>query len=59
VAVVVDSLALEMEFESIAQMEEAWAEVNARPEMANIMSKWYATTQAGGTNEVWMLEAQG
>lgn len=53
-----DSLVLEMEFESIAQMEAAWTEINARTEMANIMSKWYIATQPGGTNEVWMLEAE-
>jgi hypothetical protein len=54
-----DTLALEIEFESVAQMEAAWAEINARPEMADLMAKWYTATQAGGANEVWMLEAQG
>jgi hypothetical protein len=54
-----DAIALEVEFESLAQMEEAWAEVNAQPEMAEFLNKWYAATQPGGSNEVWILEAQG
>jgi hypothetical protein len=54
-----DAIALEVEFESVAQMEEAWAEVNAQLEMAEFLNKWYAATQPGGSNEVWILEAQG
>lgn len=54
-----DAIALEVEFESVAQMEEAWAEVNAQPAMAEFLNKWYAATFSGGSNEVWSLEAQG
>lgn len=53
-----DDIALEVEFESIAQMEEAWAEINAQLEMAELMTQWYAATKSGGANEVWILEAQ-
>lgn len=53
-----DAVALEVEFESIAQMEEAWADVNAQPEMAEFLSKWHTATKSGGSNEVWLLEAQ-
>jgi hypothetical protein len=40
-------------------MEEAWAEVNAQPQMAEFPHKWDAATRSGGMNEVWILEAQG
>ena len=53
-----DAIALEVEFESIAQMEEAWAEINAQPGMAEFMTQWYAATKSGGANEVWILEVQ-
>ncbi len=54
-----DAVVLEVEFDSIAAMEEAWAEVNARPGMAEFMDKWYAVTCTGGSNEVWLLEGRG
>ncbi len=53
-----DAITLEVEFESIAQMEEAWAEINVQPGMAEFMPKWYAATQSGGANEVWIVEAK-
>ena len=56
---VFDAITLEVEFESIAQMEEAWAEINAGPGMAEFMSKWQVAAKSGGTNEVWVLEARG
>lgn len=56
---VFDALTLEVEFESIAQMEAAWAEINAQPGMAAFMTKWYAVTQSDGANEVWIVEAKG
>lgn len=56
---VFDAITLEVEFESIAQMEAAWAEINAGSGMAEFMNKWQAAAKSGGNNEVWVLEAHG
>lgn len=54
-----DRAVLEVEFADLATMEAAWAEFDARPETEGFLVRWDSITEAGGTNEVWVLEAQG
>ena len=49
---------LETEFDSVAQMQTAWDELNALPVVAEWMPRWYEVTQAGGRNEVLVVEAE-
>jgi len=51
-----DTIAFEVEFSSVAEMDSAWADWAASPEAATFMSRWVEITESGGTNEVWMLE---
>ena len=50
---------LEVEFTDMASMEAAWAEFDARPGTESFLAQWNTITEPGGTNEVWVLEAQG
>ena len=54
-----DEVVLEVEFESTAQMEAAWAEWGAQPTVQEFSVRWDAATEAHGRNEVWVLEGQG
>jgi hypothetical protein len=51
-----DEIAMEVEFENLAHMEQAWAETNARLDAIDFWPRWVAATEAGGVNEVWVLE---
>ena len=50
-----DQLAVEWEYESLAEYEKAWAEWGARPTTAEFMEKWIELVKAGGINEIWDL----
>jgi hypothetical protein len=54
-----DEIALEVEFETMAQMEQFWAEFDAAPGSMDLLARWNDLTEPGGLNEVWVLEAQG
>jgi len=51
-----DAVALEVEFESVAAMEQGWAEWFASPVGEQVMKRWLEITEPGGSNEVWILE---
>ncbi len=51
-----DTIAFEIEFASVAEMDRAWDEWAASPEAATFMSRWIEITEPGGTNEIWTLE---
>jgi hypothetical protein len=51
-----DTVAFEVEFTSVAEMDSAWDEWAASPEAATFNSRWVEITETGGTNEVWTLE---
>jgi hypothetical protein len=51
-----DRLALEVEFENLAQYEEYWAEYFASPEGVAFNEKLNTLLESGGTNEIWTLE---
>lgn len=50
-----DTIALETEFGSVAEMETFWSAADTAPGMDEYMTRWYALTRSGGTNEVWIL----
>lgn len=52
-----DAVALEVEFESVAAMEQGWAEWYASPGGEQFMQRWLEITESGGSNEVWILES--
>ena len=54
-----DEIALELKFESMAQMEQFWAEFDADPSSTEVLARWNDLTEPGGRNEVWVLDAQG
>ena len=51
-----DAVALEVEFESVAAMEQGWADWYASPLGEQVMKRWLEITEPGGSNEVWILE---
>lgn len=51
-----DMVALEVEFDNLAQMDAAWREWEAAPAMQELLAKWFTVTVPGGANEVWLLE---
>jgi hypothetical protein len=53
-----DQLAVEWEYEDLAQYEKGWAEWSARSTTAAFMEKWVGLTKGGGTNEIWDLAEQ-
>jgi hypothetical protein len=48
-------LAMEWEFENLAEYERYWAEWDAKPETAAFSEKWNELREAGGTLEIWNL----
>ena len=50
-----DQVAVEWEYEDLAEYEKGWAEWEARPTTARVMEKWLELTKSGGTNEIWDL----
>ena len=52
----IDAVALEVEFESVAAMEQGWADWYASPLGEQVMKRWLEITEPGGSNEVWILE---
>ena len=51
-----NEIVLETEFDSIVQMQTVWDALSASPEAAEFMPKWYELTEAGGRNEVLVVE---
>ena len=51
-----DTVALEVEFESVEAMERGWAAWYTSPGGEQFMKRWLQITEAGGANEVWILE---
>lgn len=54
-----DTIVLEVEFDSVSQMEEVWAAIEAGPTMGDFLRQWHEAIVPGGTNEVWWIEAEG
>ena len=50
-----DVLAIEWEFESLAECEKFWADWLAKPETPAFMEKWNDAVERGGTDEIWTL----
>jgi hypothetical protein len=50
-----DVLAIENEWESVAQSEKWWTEHNADPGTADFYKRWHELRAGGGTNEFWNL----
>lgn len=53
-----DEVVVELEFDSMAQLEEMWAQFQGQPGSDDFFAKWNAIT-LGGQNEVWTLDADG
>jgi hypothetical protein len=51
-----DTIAFEVEFANMAEMEQGWAAWSAKPEGATFMQRWLEITKSGGQNEVWIRE---
>jgi len=51
-----DVVAVELEFDSIAEREAVWEEWRASEEAATFMKRWVEITESGGENQVWILE---
>jgi len=50
-----DTLVLDDEFESLAEMESFWKEWFAKPDSPAFLEKWLALMETGGTTEIWNL----
>ena len=50
-----DTIAMDFEFEGLAEMEAFWSEWFATPESAAFLKKWNDLLAADRTNEVWIL----
>jgi hypothetical protein len=50
-----DQLAVEWEYENLAEYEKGWAAWWERPTTAAFMQKFLELTKEGGTNEIWEL----
>lgn len=50
-----DQMAIEWEYENLAEYEMFWADWSARPTTPEFMKKWLELTKGGGTNEIWDL----
>jgi len=48
-------LAIELEAESLAELEKGWTEWLASPEAAPFYEKWYDLTETDVTNEIWRV----
>jgi hypothetical protein len=53
-----NQVAVEWEYEDLAEYQKAWAEWWARPMTAAFMQEWLELTNGGGTNEIWTLAEQ-
>lgn len=51
-----DQAVLEVEFSSVAEMEERWAQWFQSDYAQEFVPRWLEITESGGTNEVWILE---
>lgn len=51
-----DTLVVDHEFESLAEMEKVWAEWRANPDYPAFLEKWLALAERGGYTEIWNLE---
>lgn len=49
------TLALEMEFESLAEYEKFWADWDASPESSAFQEKWNDVNETGGSHELWQI----
>ena len=50
-----DVLCIEVDFDSLAEYQQYWAEYFAQPETTAFLERWYELTDTGGTNELWEL----
>ena len=50
-----DQMAIEWEFQNLAEYEKGWAEWIARPTSADFLDKLNELIKSGGTNEIWNL----
>ena len=50
-----DTVAIELEFETLEEYVKSWAKWGEGPESAAFMEKWYDLTESGGNNEIWTL----
>jgi hypothetical protein len=48
-------MAIEWEYENLAEYDKAWAEWGARPTTAEFWMKWFEMTEPGGANDIWEL----
>jgi hypothetical protein len=53
-----DEIAVELEFDSVADLEAMWARFLSQSGADDFFARWNALT-LGGQNEVWTLEADG
>ena len=51
----VNTLAMEWEFENLAEYEQYWAESDAKPETAAFLEKWNELREPVGATEIWEL----
>ncbi len=47
---------MELEFASVAEMEERWEQWHQSEHAQSFTPRWREITESGGTNEVWILE---
>jgi hypothetical protein len=50
-----DRITVELEFESLAELEQFWNGWFARPETATFFERWHQLSLSGGENTVWQL----
>ena len=50
-----DTLALEIEFQNLEELEAYWAALPASPGFPEFLEKWFDLRDRGGTNEIWTL----
>ncbi len=53
-----DQMAVEWEYQDLAEYENRWAEWGAQQTTPALMQKFLELTKEGGTNEIWTLEEQ-
>jgi LPS sulfotransferase NodH len=50
-----DQIAMEWEFENLAEYQRFWEEWFASPQGVAFLEKWNDLTETGGANEIWTL----
>ena len=50
-----DTIVLEIEFKSLADLETSWAAWFASPEGAAFNKRWFELTESGATDQVWTI----